>query len=116
MKRPRLNTSWLLAALFLIAAAAWLLTGSIATGGRDRAASATVGASAGSEPTLKSVRVARSEAVQRKDIVAVTGHTQASRKVTLKAEAAVLGEPRLVRLPDAVQPGGQRQSGRHEPH
>ena len=87
MKRPRLNTSWLLAALFLIAAALWLLTGTVETGGEGRAAPAPAAASAEPEAAPKSVRVVVSEAMQRQDVVAVTGHTAASRKVTLMAEA-----------------------------
>jgi multidrug efflux system membrane fusion protein len=87
MKRPRISTSWLLAFLFLAVVAAWLITGSLQTAGSD-APEATAGAAeqpAESQP-VKAVRVAEFVARTRENVVRATGHTAASRRVTLKAE------------------------------
>lgn len=82
MKLPRISTSWLLAFLFLAAAAAWLLTGSIQRAGSGAASAPALP----DEQPVKAVRVAVFEAQARENVVRVTGHTAASRTVTLKAE------------------------------
>ncbi len=85
MKFPRIGTSWLIAVLFLAVVAAWLLTGSIQKAG-ENSAMAPVAAERQAAQPLKAVRVAEYEAKTRQNMVRITGHTEASRRVTLKAE------------------------------
>ena len=86
MKLPRISTSWLIAFLFLAAVAAWLLTGSIQTSGSGAPASDAAEAEPAQAAPVKAVRVAEFEAQDQRQLVRVTGHTAASRRVTLKAE------------------------------
>jgi membrane fusion protein, multidrug efflux system len=87
MKIPRISASWLIAFLFLAAVGAWLLTGSIQTAGSNSAPARAGGEQAQPDaPAMKAVRVANFEARTRENVVRVTGHTAASRRVTLKAE------------------------------
>jgi multidrug efflux system membrane fusion protein len=87
MKLPRISSSWLIAFLFLAVVAAWLLTGSIQTVGSNSGerAQAAAESQAAAQP-VKAVRVAEFVAQTRENVVRVTGHTAASRRVTLKAE------------------------------
>jgi membrane fusion protein, multidrug efflux system len=86
MKIPRISTSWLIAFLFLAIVAAWLLTGSLQTAGSGAAAPVSAEQQQPEAPAVKAVRVAEFEAQTRENVVRVTGHTAASRQVTLKAE------------------------------
>jgi multidrug efflux system membrane fusion protein len=85
MKFPSISTSWLIAFLFLGAVAAWLLTGSIQKAGENSAMKPVAAEGQATQP-LKTVRVAEYEGKTRQNMVRVTGHTEASRRVTLKAE------------------------------
>jgi multidrug efflux system membrane fusion protein len=82
-----------LAAVCLLGAAAWIASGQLAPkpeGGNAERAATVDAASA-----LRSVRVVRSSAETREEIVRVLGHTAAVRKVELKAEIS----GRVVELP-----------------
>ncbi|MDF2764149.1 MAG: hypothetical protein K0S81_1143 [Rhodospirillales bacterium] len=86
MKLPRISSSWLIAFLFLAAVAAWLLTGSIQTAGSNSGGAPSATEQQAEAQPIKAVRVAEFEAQTRDTVVRVTGHTAASRRVTLKSE------------------------------
>jgi multidrug efflux system membrane fusion protein len=86
MKLPRISSSWLIAFLFLAAVAAWLLSGSIQTAGSSSGGTPSATEQQAEAQPVKAVRVAEFEARTRENVVRVTGHTAASRRVTLKAE------------------------------
>jgi multidrug efflux system membrane fusion protein len=106
MKLPRISTSWLIAFLFLAAVAAWLLTGSIQTAGSGAPAAPAAEAEAPQTAGVKSVRVAQFEAQDRQSIVRVTGHTAASRRVTLKSELDGSVDEILAERGTAIDEGG----------
>ncbi len=86
MKPIRIGISWVLAFLFLAAIAAWLLTGSIQRAGSGGANAPVPAAEDQQAPAVKTVRVSVFEAEERQNLVRLTGHTTASRSVTLKSE------------------------------
>ena len=106
MKLPRISTSWLIAFLFLAAVAAWLLTGPIQTAGSGAPAAPAAEAEAPQTAGVKSVRVAQFEAQDRQSIVRVTGHTAASRRVTLKSELDGSVDEILAERGTAIDEGG----------
>ena len=100
----KINPSILLAAACSVAAVLWVGSGQLAGKQPDgSAARAEKAAAAKGEP--RSVRVIRSAAAPREEIVRVLGHTEAKRKVELRVETA----GRVVELP--VERGRRVEEG-----
>lgn len=94
MKRP--GASWLLAGIVVAGSAAWLLTGTFVTEPRPKTPDElAAAAAAGPADQVAAVRAIDSSASPFPQLVRVQGHTEAWRKVEIRAET----EGRVVEVP-----------------
>ncbi|WP_420405879.1 efflux RND transporter periplasmic adaptor subunit [Nisaea sp.] len=86
----RLNRSLLLAALIAIGATGWILSGQFANGARTDEETAAASETSAEAPELTSVRIRESVAEPYRSAVIISGRTDASRHIELKAQ--ILGK------------------------